>query len=426
MNENLLQFIWQRLAIIPSQHIFNTDGDELIILYPGTLNQDAGPDFLEAKIKVGSTTWIGNIEIHIKTSDWVKHQHHQNEQYQNIILHVVYENDIELKSINPSEFMTLELKNLIDQNILNRYDFLMQQKKFIPCEKSIQKVPEIIISQQLNRCLAERLESKSQQIGTLLSIKNNNWQEVFYVQLARGFGIRINQEPFEQMALQTPMSLIAKYKNNPLQIEALLFGQAGFLNDYFDDPYPILLQQEYEYLKKVYHLQAVNTILWKFLRLRPANFPTIRIAQFAQLVIQSTHLFSKIIQANTVQEIIALFDLTLPEFWETHYTFAQSSTKRKKHLGIHFIHTIIINSIVPTLFIYGKLQGGQAYCDKAIRFLNDLPFEKNQIVNSWKELPIEITNAAESQGVLELYHQYCTQKNCLSCSIGYHILKKAE
>ncbi|KXK43782.1 MAG: hypothetical protein UZ11_BCD004000462 [Bacteroidetes bacterium OLB11] len=249
---------------------------------------------------------------------------------------------------------------------------------------------------------------------------------MFYIQLARGFGIRINQEPFEQIALNTPMSLIAKYKNNPIQIEALLFGQAGLLNEYFDDPYPILLQQEYEYLKKVYHLQAVNKSLWKFLRLRPANFPTIRIAQFTQLVIQSTHLFSKIIQANTVQEIIALFDLTLPEFWETHYTFSHSSTKRKKHLGINFIHTIIINCIVPTLFIYGKLQGGQAYCDKAIQFLNDLPFEKNQIINNWKECPIEIKNAAESQGALELYHQYCLQKNCLSCSIGYHILKKAE
>ncbi len=424
MNENLLQFIWQHLAFDTSQKIANTDNEELIIISPGILNQNAGPDFLEAKIKIGNTTWVGHIEIHIKSSDWIKHNHHQNKNYQKLILHVVYENDMDLKDINKGQFMTLELKKYINETILQRYDFLMQQKKFIPCEKAIQNVSPIILSQQFSRCLAERLENKTQYIIELLNKKNNNWQEVFYIQLAKGFGIRINQIPFEQLALQTPLNLLAKYKNNPIQIASILFGQAGMLNDYFDETYPLILQKEYEYLKKIHQLDAIDFSLWKFLRLRPANFPTIRLAQFSQLIIQSSHLFSKIIEANSIEELISLFDISLDSYWETHYTFNHTSSKKTKHLGTNFIHTLIINSIVPTIFIYGKMQGGQSFCDKALHFLNKLPPEKNNIIQSWTRYGVELHTAADTQAALELYNQYCTRKNCLSCSIGYHILKR--
>ena len=278
----------------------------------------------------------------------------------------------------------------------------------------------------MERMLAERLEEKTSHIIELLKKYNNNWQEVFYVQLAMGFGLHINQYAFEQLALNTPISLLAKHKNNALQIEALLFGQAGFLNDYFDEVYPTLLQTEYQYVKKLHSLENIEKKHWKFLRLRPANFPTIRIAQFAQLILDSTHLFSKILHAKSIKEIEQLFKINVSDYWLTHYTFNEKSLERKKSLGKSFVQTLIINSIVPTLFIYGKLQAKDEYCKRAILFLEQLPAESNSIITQWQALNIEIKNAAHTQAFIQLYKRYCTEKKCLQCSIGYSILRKNE
>lgn len=426
MTENLLQFIWQHRLYSNSEALQTTDGSSLIVQHPGTLNTHAGPDFSEAKIKIEQTLWVGNVELHIKSSDWNKHAHQKNENYEKLILHVVYENDDEIETKNNTLFPTLELKKYIDTSLLKKYEYLMEHAGFIPCEKNILHVKSIFVQLQMERMLAERLEEKTSHIIELLKKYNNNWQEVFYVQLAMGFGLHINQYAFEQLALNTPISLLAKHKNNPLQIEALLFGQAGFLNDYFDEVYPTLLQTEYQYVKKLHSLENIEKKHWKFLRLRPANFPTIRIAQFAQLILDSTHLFSKILHAKSIKEIEQLFKINVSDYWLTHYTFNEKSLERKKSLGKSFVQTLIINSIVPTLFIYGKLQAKDEYCKRAILFLEQLPAESNSIITQWQALNIEIKNAAHTQAFIQLYKRYCTEKRCLECSIGYSILRKNE
>jgi hypothetical protein len=423
MSENLLQFIWQFRLYNASKPLLTNEGLEVIVIHPGTLNKHAGPDFLEAKIKIGNTLWVGNIEVHLKSSDWKKHQHEQNENYSNLIVHVVYEHDVEVETHNNSHFPTIELKYHLDKKWLYKYESMMNEQQFIPCEKYIEEVREITIHQQLDRMLTERLEAKTVYIQTLLSQYNHNWHEVFYIVLARSFGLQINQDAFEQLAKSIPLSLFAKHKNNIFQLEALLYGQAGFLFDYFDELYPIQLQKEYQYLQKLYHLKPIEKYRWKFLRLRPANFPTIRIAQFAQLLFQSTHLFSKITEAKSIKEIEQLFQIEVSDFWQSHYTFLETSLEKTKSIGHLFIQLIIINAVIPAIFEYGKLQGKEAYCIKAIEFLKQLKAEKNMIIDQWNLLGIHCENAADSQALLQLKKSYCDKKRCLECSIGFAVLK---
>ena len=423
MSENLLQFIWQFRLYNASKPLLTNEGLEVIVIHPGTLNKHAGPDFLEAKIKIGNTLWVGNIEVHLKSSDWKKHQHEQNENYSNLILHVVYEHDVEVETHNNSHFPTIELKYHLDKKWLYKYESMMNEQQFIPCEKYIEEVREITSHQQLDRMLTERLEAKTVYIQTLLSQYNHNWHEVFYIVLARSFGLQINQDAFEQLAKSVPLSLFAKHKNNIFQLEALLYGQAGFLFDYFDELYPIQLQKEYQYLQKLYHLKPIEKYRWKFLRLRPANFPTIRIAQFAQLLFQSTHLFSKITEAKSIKEIEQLFQIEVSDFWQSHYTFLETSLEKTKSIGHSFIQLIIINAVIPAIFEYGKLQGKEAYCIKAIEFLKQLKAEKNMIIDQWNLLGIHCENAADSQALLQLKKTYCDKKRCLECSIGFAVLK---
>jgi hypothetical protein len=425
MTENLLQYIWQYRLYSTAMPLKTLDGEPVIVINPGQLNNHAGPDFLEAKIKIGQTTWAGNVEIHISSSDWQKHKHSNDENYDKLILHVVYKYDTTVKTLHNSTFPTLVLRPYLPAGLMTNYAHIMESKSFIPCVGHLLKVKTITVEMQLQRMLAERLEEKIHHIQSLLHIYQNNWQEVFYVQLARCFGLHINQDAFEKLALQTPLSLLTKYKTNAFQLEALLYGQAGFLFDYFDEEYPLLLQREYVYLKNLHKLSPLSKHHWKFLRLRPANFPTIRIAQFAQLVQRSAHLFSKIVEAKNLKEIEILFDSGVSEYWHTHYTFQEKSASKEKPLGKTFIHTSIINAIVPTLFIYGKLQGKQEICDQAINLLQQVPAEKNSIILQWQCLNIPVKSAADTQALLQLYNKYCNHKKCLACAIGYEILRQS-
>ena len=424
MSENLLQFIWKHRLYASIPVLKTIEGDDVIILYPGTLNTNAGPDFLEARLKIDQTLWAGNIELHLKSSDWNKHAHYENPAYSKLIMHVVYEHDSEIETMNDTLFPTLELKHHIDQNMLLKFEHLMQSTTFIPCKELISQVNNLTLQQQMTRTLMERLEEKTQAIQTLLKRYKNNWQEVYYVQLARGFGLHINQDAFEQLAIQTPLQLLSKHKNNLIQVESLLFGQAGFLFDYVDEPYPILLQREYEYLKKLHSLHPMEKHQWKFLRLRPANFPTLRIAQFARLLVDSNHLFSALLGATSIKEIEQLFKLSVSDYWLSHYNFQEKSIERTKSLGKTFVHTLIINVIVPMLFMYGKLQGKETYCEQSIRLLEELPAEKNAIITEWNKIGITTNTAADTQGLLQLKKKYCDAKNCLSCSIGFAVLRK--
>lgn len=423
LTEKLLQFIWLHRLYQGHASLKTTDGEPLLVIHPGSWNFHAGPDFQEARIRIGNTLWVGPVEIHLKSSDWQKHGHTGDEGYARLILHVVYQHDQEIISGQQTTFPTLELKSRIDQGLLYTYHQLMGSARFIPCAERIHTVRPITLLSQRSRMLAERLEEKTSLIRHDLQQANHHWQEAFYIQLARGFGLHINQDAFEQLARITPLHLLSKHKHQLFQIEALLFGQAGFLSDYFEHPYPVALQLEYACLRKLYNLEPMERHRWKFLRLRPANFPTLRIAEFARLIADSSRLFSRILDASGLEDLEALFQAGVSDFWLEHYHFHEPSRERHKSLGRSFIHVLIINAIIPMLFIYGRLQGKQSYCDKALLLMEEIPAEHNSVIRQWHDLGIETLHAADTQALLQLKKKYCDARRCLECQIGYEVLR---
>lgn len=418
-SEDLLQFIWQFGFIEKRDELKTAEGEKVEIIQTGTLNSNAGPDFLNAKIKIGKTLWAGNVELHLKSSDWIKHKHGENKAYDKLILHVVYENDVPLEL----NFPALEIKNHIRPTLLERYEELMRLDKQIPCQAHIKDIGKLRKTHMLERVLIERLERKTQEVTKLLEKTNNHWEEVFYILIARNFGVKINQDPFQHIAERTPLKLFAKHKNNLSQIEAILFGQAGFLGQNHEDHYFNTLKKEYVFLQKLYSLKNIPVHRINFLRLRPANFPTIRLAQFAKLLYQSTHLLSKILETKDLKQLFKLFEVTASAYWDTHYQFGpQSEAKQEKTLGKSFVELLIINTVIPTVFIYGKVKGENQYCSRAMTWLEELKPEKNSITQAMQAIGFSLENAKDSQALLELKTNYCDSKQCLQCRIGYAIM----
>lgn len=428
ISEEFLQYLWQ-YRLYDKDNLLTQNGQKVTVISPGSKNNDAGPDFFNAKIKIGETTWVGNVEVHIHSSDWNKHGHQTDDAYNNVVLQVVENNDAEIKRPKNDEIIpTAVLK--YDKKLRQKYDELLRNNTtWIPCEPHINKVNEMTVSFWLNKLLVERLEQKAGRIKQRLSQNKNNWEEAFYQQLARNFGFRVNAEPFELLAKSLPLLVLAKHKNNLTQVEALLFGQAGFLNDTGteknrDDDYFSTLKKEYEFLQHKFKLKPLESHLWKFLRLRPSNFPTIRIAQFAQLIHQSSGLFSKIVEAGSIDKIRSFFSVETSEYWKTRYTFGKISKQRPKRLGENAFQTIIINTVVPFIFVYAEERGTQSMKDKALEYLETLKPENNSVVKRFKELGIEAGNAFESQALLQLKKQYCTNGRCLQCQIGDELIRK--
>jgi hypothetical protein len=422
MLEDLFQYIW-KMKLFNTNNLFTTDGESIEIVKVGEHNYNAGPDFFNSKIKIGNTLWVGNVELHVKSSDWLLHKHQYDASFQNIILHVVYMNDKPLYNANGKAIKTLVLKDHISNEVIQKYQSFKDTKAKIACEKSISTVPKAFLNTYLEKLVVNRLEHKSQHIEMLLAENKNNWEQSFYLHLAANFGFKINQTPFEMLARNTPLSIIAKHKANIHQIEALLFGQAGFLNDNFTENYPILLQNEYAFLKKKYQLNSIDKHLWKLSRMRPVNFPTIRIAQFAKLIHQSTHLFSKIIESQNPVELIQLFKVAASAFWDTHYTFDTAAKHLTKNIGKTAIENLIINTIVPFVFVYGKHYGNQEKCELAIQLLEKLNSEKNSITQLWAKAGLKPDNALQTQALIELKNNHCDLKKCLQCGIGHFIIK---
>ncbi len=422
MREDFLHYLW-RTKRFNLDNLVSTEGAPLQITHFGKHNHHAGPDFLEAKVQVGETLWAGNVEIHINASEWIAHKHQEDSTYDNVILHVVLEEDQPIYRSTGERIPCLELRRRIPPKIIKTYQKIVHNEHWIPCQHHFYSVPMVTKNLWLDRLLVERLEQKTVPIAERLANSNNAWESVFYELLARNFGVKINAEPFELLAKSTPLNLFAKHKNNRFQIEALLFGQAGLLTVDFTDNYPKSLQKEYQFLQKKYNLQPIKKESWRFMRLRPANFPSIRIAQFATLIYQSTHLFSKILEAENIKAIEKLFKVSLSEYWLNHYIFDKPSAERKKTLGKSTIHLLIINTIVPFLFLYGTHKSIDTYRDKALRFLEALAPEKNSIIEQWKVLGLEPDSAYQTQALLQLKNEYCSKKRCLACAIGNSILK---
>lgn len=421
MNERLLQFIWQ-FRYFNQSALSTTDGKTLQIIHPGNVNSNSGPDFSEAKIKINNTTWVGNVELHVYASDWLLHKHSADKNYGNIILHVVWINNKEILDNNQQPIAALELQSLVPKITLQRFEHLMQTADSIPCAFALPVLNEIVWLSWKERLIAERLTEKSGLIIQWLKQCNNNWEEVFWVSLCRSFGMKVNADVFEDLSKTVSVNLLAKHKNQIHQLEALLLGQAGLLNQNVEDAYAIMLQKEYTFLAKKYGLQYINKQP-AFLRMRPSNFPTIRLAQLAMLVYQSSHLFSKIKSAKKVNEIFQWFDITANDFWNYHYTLNDEAAYQPKIVGRSFIQHIIINTILPVLFAYGINKDEDAWKDKSLSFLIELAPEQNSITKQWKAHSISNKNALESQALIHLKNNYCNLKKCLDCAVGVKLLK---
>ncbi|MCE7926404.1 MAG: DUF2851 family protein [Haliscomenobacteraceae bacterium CHB4] len=422
MRESFLHFLW-RWRRFDAQTLRTTDGQSLEILHPGEWNGHAGPDFFNARVRIGDTIWAGNVEMHLRASEWMLHRHSTDAAYDNVVLHVVLEEDQPVARASGERIPCLELKGRIPPKILENYQRLEHERAWIPCRQFFKDIPGIVRLNWLDRLLVERLEQKTAAVAEMLAATENHWEEAFYRLLARNFGLKVNAEPFEALARSLPLLILAKHKNDAKQIEALLFGQAGMLDGAFKDEWPKALAQEYRFLKHKYDLMPMASSQWKFLRLRPANFPTVRLAQFAALVHQSAHLFSKILEAKNMRELENLFDVQPGEYWLTHFQFDKPSVRRPKNTGRDFVHLLIINTIAPFLFHYGKMREQEAFQKRALSLLEELPPEANAIVDGWAELGVQARHAYQTQALIHLKTRYCDAKRCLECAMGNAILK---
>ncbi len=425
MNEAFLQYVW-RHKLLQGGEFMSTDGRTLRIVRQGELNKDAGPDFFNARVAIDGVEWVGNIEVHVRTSDWNAHHHSQDKAYNNIVLHVVYEHDTDILLQNGKRPVTLELKPYIDPKLIERYDSLMQADDDIPCADRLGEMPGFILDGWLDRLTVERIESKAEVVRRLLGESHGGWEQTCYWLLARYFGGRVNALAFELLAKGTDQRLLARWKDDPQRLEALLMGQAGLLEGYFEDDYPRQLQADYEAIRTGAGLRPIDAYLWKFYRIRPSSFPTIRISQFANLVATSSNLFSTLLDMTDAAQIAALFNQPAAEYWCSHYRFDQPSPSHPKAVGRAQAEMLVINAWVPLLFVYGTVHGQQQYKDQAIDLLQQLKAENNNIIRRWKNVGIAADTAARSQALLQLHNSYCLNHRCLDCTIGYNLIKRRQ
>lgn len=417
--ENVLQYVWKFRLF--NHELKTTNGFPVEVIDPGIQNTDAGPDFFNAKIKINGEMWVGNVEIHQSSSDWNRHKHHTDKNYNSVILHVVEKANGEVYNQENKTIPQCELK--YPQHIKDNYQFLAHANTDIPCCNFAPPIPSIHITSWMNYLLLERLERKTKHIFDLLQRFNNSWEEVFFILLSRNFGFGINSDSFERLALSIPFKYILKQGDNIKQIEALLFGQAGMLENIPDpDPYFIELQQEYNFLKTKYTLTPIDAFIFKKLRSRPNAFPQIRIAQLAALLHASEGLFSRIVSCEDIGRIRLMFHVNASNYWQTHYTFGVESEKKSKYLGDASLDILLINTVAPILFAYGKTIDNEILCERSIRFLETIKPEQNAITRRFANMSFPLTTAADSQAVIQLKREYCELKKCLYCRIGHKLL----
>lgn len=422
MNEQLLHYIWQ-FCHFDITTLFTTKQLSISILKVGIHNFDSGPDFKSSQIRIGDLVWNGDVELHINSSDWNKHKHQYDEKYNSVILHVVWNHDEEVKTANGDEIPCLELCSVVDKNLLERYERLMQSKSVILCEPYIKELDSFQINQFLDRLLVERLEDKTVQFINEFEVEKNNWESTFYNAVFYTVGLRLNATNMLVLAKQLPLSILQKHKNSLFQIEALLFGVAGFLNE-ANDEYSSSLKKECTFLKHKYNLKEMQASAWMFMRLRPASFPTVRLAQLAMLFHKNSHLFSRVLEAKSIKEIHQLFKCTVSHYWLTHYQLNKVSTTRTNSFGTELINSIIINAICPMLFAYSKRKSAINFQDLAIHFLESCKSENNSVIRQYSKIGISAQTAAKSQALLQLRRKYREAKNCLNCNIGNQLLKE--
>lgn len=423
MKEEFLYYVWQYQLFFKSG-IKTTKQQPITILKSGIRNKNSGPDFLNAHVIIGDETWVGNVEMHVKSSDWYVHNHEQDSNYDAVILHVVWEHDLTVFTKENQILPTLELKNFVDKGLINKYNtFLYDQKRWIPCENQFHTVDPFVITNWLERLYFERLEQKSTVIKELLQKTNFDFEAALFLLLAKNFGLKINGDAFFKLASSIDFSVVQKVRFDEFQLSALFFGQAGFLSEDLQEPYYIQLKNEYTYLRHKYQLTPIHKNYFQFFRMRPPNFPTIRIAQLASLYHQHQNLFSKVMEIDKKEDFYKLFSVDVQEFWKTHFTFETVSKTSSKKITKSFVDLLLINTIIPLKFIY--LQHQSTFDEVEItQLISQISSEKNAIIDRFSQLKISAKNALESQALIELNNNYCTKKRCLQCAIGNQLLRK--
>jgi len=421
MTEEFLHFLWRNRLCYQSG-IKTVSGEDVEIIHPGLPNSNAGPDFFNAKIKIGDTLWAGNVEIHVREKEWYAHGHQGDAAYDNVILHVVQEKNDGTVNSRGNEIPVLELK--YSDHLLYNYNSLLAKKSFVACEEHLAKITPFEFEQWLERVLVERIESKCHDIERYLKFANGDWNEVFYILLARSFGFGVNGEPFEMLARNLPFKVLLKHSDDLFQLEALLFGQTGLLKEEkATEEYISKLKKEYDFLAHKYGLKSLDHGIWRFLRLRPSNFPTIRIAQFAMLIHRYNGSFDAITKDPELKKMQEMLQVGVSDYWKGHYRPGKESSRNsEKILGLNSARLVIANTIVPYIYVFAKKKGDTALQEKALDILGKLPPEKNHIVNSWADKVFKAKDEAQAQALIYLKNYYCNHKKCLSCRIGRKII----
>lgn len=425
MREDFLHYLW-RFSRFDQQALHTTQGEPVQIIDAGHYNRHAGPDFLNARIRIGDTLWVGNVEMHLQSSEWQAHRHQHDPAYQNVILHVVLEEDLPAALPNGQRIPCLELKKRIGPGLVGIYQRLQNNTNWIPCQHLLYQVPDITRLLWLDRLLIERLERRTQVLQDRLDANQGDWEETFFQALAQGLGGHLNAQPFDLLARSLPLKILLRYRHSRLQIEALLFGQANLLPRDSDDEYVLQLSKEYDFLRHKHDLIPLPEGMWKFMRTRPANFPTLRMAQLATLVHQSGALFGKALAAAQLEEVENMFEVKLSNYWQSHYTFGSESPRKPKALGRDAIHLLVINTLAPMLFLYSKRQGDDKCQQRALSLLEETPAEQNSIIEAWRKLGYHAASAYQTQALLELKNNYCDQRRCLQCSLGHVIMGQGQ
>lgn len=422
MKEDFLHHVWQ-FKKFDIANLKTTNGESIQILNSGQYLQLTGPDFFNAQLVIGNQKWAGNVEIHLKSSDWYVHNHEKDSNYDSVILHVVWEYDVPIFRKDDSEIPTLELKEYVVLTDLHKYQSLVSQKSWIYCENEIGNVDDFIFKNWQERLFFERLERKSQLIFELAEISNHDWEAVLFCLLAKNFGLNTNGEMFYKIAKSIPFSVVRKESFSLESLESLLLGQANLLANDFQDSYVKELQKSYHYLTQKYQLHEKVVGFVEFFKHRPDNFPTIRLAQLANLYFHRKNLFSMIMNGNSINELYQILNVGVSQYWEKHYNFDKESSKKMKKLSKSFIDLLVINTIIPLRFAYERSQQKeitQELIDLAIL----IPAEKNAILEKFYSFGVNSQNAYESQSLLQLKKNYCDNKKCLDCAIGHFILRK--
>lgn len=426
MQEAFLQHVWL-LQYFLKKDLTTTEGEPVEVFEPGTLNRDAGPDFSQGRIRIGDMQWVGNVEIHTHSSGWTEHRHDENPAYDSVILHVVWMDDKPVRRKDKSLLPTIELRGRVQENLVRNFRQLVTSSFSIPCQRQFPSLPGITKTSMFARALADRLENKAVEVQELFHNSGSNWEETAYQLLAGAFGFKLNREPFQLLARVLPQHILQKHADL-LQVEALVFGQAGFLEGKKGDKYYQQLRKEFQVLSHKYNLGSdrLTRQQWLFLRMRPSNFPTLRLAQFSAIINNRRSLFSRMIDLQTVDDMVNFFQAPVSSYWTTHYRFAASSSGRPHELGRNSIEILTINSVVPLLAAYSRFVDNPEFMDRALRLLEQLKPEINNITRRWADLGMPPQNAGEAQGQIELFNTFCQQKRCLQCAIGAAIVRPTD